>query len=81
MAVSGIITVMERAARKAGTKLRRDFGDKVKLELVSGQRSLFGRRVPGVNVGSDIGTAAGEGAIAAIAQTAQDKALWGRFGL
>jgi signal peptide peptidase SppA len=61
--------------------LRRDFGDKVKLELVSGQRSLFGRRMPGVNVGSDIGASAGEGAIAALAQTAEDKALWGRFGL
>lgn len=61
--------------------MRRDFGDKVKLELVSGSRSLFGRRVPGVNVGADMGAAAGEGAIAALAQTAEDKALWGRFGL
>ncbi len=61
--------------------LRRDFGDKVKLELVSGQRSLFGRRMPGVSVGSDIGASAGEGAVAALAQTAEDKALWSRFGL
>ena len=61
--------------------LRREFGEKVKLELVSGSRSLFGRRVPGVNVGTDMGAAAGEGAIAALAQTAEDKALWGRFGL
>ena len=61
--------------------LRRDFGDKVRLELVSGQRSLFGRRVPGVSVGADIGAAAGEGAIGALARTAEDKALWGRFGL
>jgi signal peptide peptidase SppA len=61
--------------------LRRDFGDKVRLELVSGQRSLFGRRVPGVSVGADIGAAAGEGAIGALARTAEDKALWGRYGL
>src|SRR3546814_11685526 len=33
MAVSGIITVMERAARKAGTKLRRDFGEIEHLQV------------------------------------------------
>ncbi len=33
MAVSGIITVMERAARKAGAKLRRDFGEVEHLQV------------------------------------------------
>ena len=33
MAISGIITVMERAARKAGTKLRRDFGEIEHLQV------------------------------------------------
>src|SRR3546814_10552310 len=33
MALSGIITVMERAARKAGTKLRRDFGEIEHLQV------------------------------------------------
>lgn len=33
MAVSGIITVMERAARKAGAKLRRDFGEIEHLQV------------------------------------------------
>ncbi len=33
MAVSGIITVMERAARKAGSKLRRDFGEVEQLQV------------------------------------------------
>ena len=32
-AISGIITVMERAARKAGTKLRRDFGEIEHLQV------------------------------------------------
>jgi signal peptide peptidase SppA len=61
--------------------LRRDFGDKVRLELVTGARSLLGRRLPGVNVGTEAGAAVGEGAVAALAQAAEDKALWGRFGL
>src|SRR3546814_5077223 len=33
MALSGIITVIERAARKAGTKLRRDFGEIEHLQV------------------------------------------------
>lgn len=33
MAISGIITVMERAARKAGSKLRRDFGEIEHLQV------------------------------------------------
>lgn len=33
MAISGIITVMERAARKAGAKLRRDFGEIEHLQV------------------------------------------------
>src|SRR3546814_19345888 len=33
MTLSGIITVMERAARKAGTKLRRDFGEIEHLQV------------------------------------------------
>lgn len=61
--------------------LRRDYGSKVRLELVTGSRSLLGRRVPGVNVGAQAAAAAGEGAVSALAQAVEDKALWGRFGL
>lgn len=61
--------------------LRRDFGNKVRLELVSGVRSFLGRRIPGVTVSADMGAAAAEAGVAALAQAAEDKALWGRFGL
>lgn len=61
--------------------LKRDFGEKTRFELVSGARSMFGRRIPGVNVSAEMAAAGGEGAVQALAQTAEEKALWGRFGL
>ncbi len=61
--------------------LKRDFGEKTRFELISGARTMFGRRIPGVNVGSEMAAAGGEGAVRALAQTAEEKALWGRFGL
>lgn len=60
--------------------LKRDFGEKTRFELVSGARSMFGRRIPGVNVSAEMAAAGGEGAVQALAQTAEEKALWGRFG-
>jgi len=33
MAISGLVRVMERAARKAGTRLRRDFGEVEHLQV------------------------------------------------
>lgn len=61
--------------------LKREFGDKTRFELVSGARSMFGRRIPGVNVTAEMASAGGMGAVEALAQTAEEKALWGRFGL
>ncbi len=61
--------------------LKRDFGEKTRIELISGARSMFGRRIPGVSAGSEMAAAGGEGAVRALAQTAEEKALWGRFGL
>ncbi len=61
--------------------LKNAYGEKTRFELISGARSLFGRRIPGVNVSTEMAVAGGEGVIQALAQTAEEKALWGRFGL
>lgn len=60
-------------------ELRKRFGDKTKLELVTTPRSLFGRRAPGVSLsGMDN---IGAGLASGLAQAAEEKALWGRYGL
>ncbi|WP_313617531.1 S49 family peptidase [Agrobacterium sp.] len=58
--------------------LRRRYGKKVRLELVTGARSLFGKRVPGVSLNAEHIAAA---SVAGLAEVAEEKALWGRFGL
>ncbi|MCM2456363.1 S49 family peptidase [Rhizobium sp. CG4] len=58
--------------------LRRRYGKKVKLELITGARSLFGKRVPGVSLNAEHIAAA---SVAGLAEVAEEKALWGRFGL
>ncbi|MEZ2222305.1 S49 family peptidase [Rhizobium sp. RCC_161_2] len=60
-------------------ELRKRFGDKIKLELVSTPRSLFGRRAPGVSLAGMDGI--GAGLASGLAQAAEEKALWGRYGL
>ncbi|MQB43975.1 S49 family peptidase [Rhizobium sp. ICMP 5592] len=60
-------------------ELRKRFGDKIKLELVTTPRSLFGRRAPGISLsGMDN---IGAGLASGLAQAAEEKALWGRYGL
>jgi signal peptide peptidase SppA len=64
------------------TKMRELYGDKVQLRLVSGERGLFRRRLPGVLSAYDasaVGTAAmsiADDAISAI----EARAMWARFG-
>ncbi|WP_259145771.1 S49 family peptidase [Rhizobium sp. BIGb0125] len=58
--------------------LRRRYGKKVKLELITGARSLFGKRIPGVSLNAEHIAAA---SVAGLAEVAEEKALWGRFGL
>jgi len=60
-------------------ELRKRFGDKVKLALVTTPRSLFGRKAPGISLGSMDGL--GAGLAAGLAEAAEEKALWGRYGL
>lgn len=58
--------------------LRARYGDKVRMRLVSAQRGLFGRRMPGVSVGMAAGALAGIGE--AGLNTLEERALWSRYG-
>jgi serine protease SohB len=60
-------------------ELRKRFGDKVKLTLVTTPRSLFGRKAPGISLGGMDGL--GAGLASGLAEAAEEKALWGRYGL
>ncbi|MBO0140441.1 S49 family peptidase [Agrobacterium sp. Ap1] len=61
--------------------LKRRFGKDVRLELIGSARTLFGKRLPGVEM-----TASGLGEIAAqagagLAASIEERALWSRYGL
>ncbi|NLS17906.1 S49 family peptidase [Rhizobium sp. P40RR-XXII] len=60
-------------------ELRKRFGDKVKPTLVTTPRSLFGRKAPGISLGGMDGI--GVGLASGLAEAAEDKALWSRYGL
>ena len=67
-------------------ELKRRYGEKTELRLVSASRGLLGRRHPGVGLaGVGLATGIGSGlalsAVAGLAEAAEEKALWGRFGL
>ncbi|PZU25177.1 MAG: S49 family peptidase [Shinella sp.] len=59
--------------------LQARYGKDVKLQLVTAAKSLFGRRLPGVDASGPerIAAAAADG----LAQTVEERALWSRFGL
>ncbi|MCO5731108.1 S49 family peptidase [Rhizobium sp. SSA_523] len=62
--------------------LRRRYGPKTRLELVGGARGLLGRRLPGISLatgapGEHLAASAAQG----LAQTLEERALWGRYGL
>ena len=60
-------------------ELRKRYGDKVKLTLVTTPRSLFGRRTPGVSLSGMDGL--GASLASGLAEAAEERALWGRYGL
>ena len=62
-------------------ELKRRFGDKVKLELVSGARDFFGRRLPGVTAAGSLGERIAASAASGLVETVEEKALWARYGL
>ncbi|EPE99387.1 S49 family peptidase [Rhizobium grahamii] len=60
-------------------ELKRRYGAKTKLELVMPARGLFGRRIPGISSANLEG--AGAGLATGLVDAAEEKALWGRYGL
>ena len=64
------------------SELKRRYGPKTRLELVSAPKGMFGRRMPGVGgLSGDMAERIGSAGVAAVAGLAEEKALWGRFGL
>ncbi|MGX5721350.1 S49 family peptidase [Shinella zoogloeoides] len=64
------------------SELKRRYGSKTRLELVSAPKGLFGRKTPGVGgLSGDMAERIGSAGVAAVADLAEEKALWGRFGL
>ena len=60
--------------------LRRRYGDTVAMPLVSAERGLFGRRVPGVDAG-DAPAWTGTGFAEEVVSALEARALWARYGL
>ncbi|MGA1800849.1 S49 family peptidase [Rhizobium sp. HT1-10] len=60
-------------------ELKKRYGEKTRLEPVSAGRSLFGRRAPSIALPGFDAIAAG--LASGLAEAAEDKALWGRYGL
>jgi serine protease SohB len=60
-------------------ELKSRYGEKTRLEHISAPRSLFGRRSHGVGLGSLEGF--GASLASGLADLAEEKALWGRYGL
>jgi signal peptide peptidase SppA len=58
------------------TEMRKRYGEKVKLQLIEGERSWIGRQLPGVSLGAQI-DASPDALISAL----EARAMWSRFGL
>nr|WP_272213082.1 S49 family peptidase [Marinicella sp. W31]MDC2879026.1 S49 family peptidase [Marinicella sp. W31] len=61
--------------------LKGRYGDKVELKLVSTPTNLFGRAKSGVIAGGLSGAEMATGFASGLAETAEERALWGRYGL
>ncbi len=61
--------------------LKTRFGEKTTLQLISASRSLLGRRQPGASIAGEMAERITASAISGLADVAEEKALWGRFGL
>ena len=61
--------------------LKKRFGEKTRIELVTSSRGLFGRKASGISVSGELGASIAASAVAGLAETVEEKALWGRFGL
>tara|TARA_B100001778_G_scaffold229313_1_gene190709 strand:- start:1035 stop:1937 length:903 start_codon:yes stop_codon:yes gene_type:complete len=61
--------------------LKSRYGDKVELKLVTGPTNFLGRKLPGVVAGGFNGAEIAAGFASGLAETAEERALWGRYGL
>ncbi|MDR6756193.1 serine protease SohB [Mycoplana sp. BE70] len=63
-------------------EIRRRYGDDARLQLISPARGLFGRKIPGVGAEMLAGSAeqVAVAGISALAEIAEEKALWSRYG-
>lgn len=61
-------------------EIRTRYGKDARLELVGAQKGLFGRRSPGIGAFGPVDQIAAQ-AVAGLAETLEEKALWGRYGL
>jgi serine protease SohB len=59
--------------------LRERYGEKVRTPLIMAERSLFGRRVPGVGLGDALGGR--PGLADEFVSALEERALWSRYGL
>ncbi|MEK1930956.1 MAG: S49 family peptidase [Pararhizobium sp.] len=62
-------------------ELKKRFGEKTELQLISASRGLFGRRQPGASLAGAIGERFAASTVSGLAEVAEERALWGRFGL
>ena len=60
-------------------ELKKRYGQKTRLQLVTPARSLFGRRIPGISPVSLEGVTSG--LAAGLVEAAEEKAMWSRYGL
>ncbi|MEA3535751.1 S49 family peptidase [Rhizobium sp. CC-YZS058] len=63
------------------SEIKRRYGADAEMALISAGRSLFGRKQPGVSIGENAAAHLGAGAVSGLADLAQEKALWARYGL
>ncbi|MDQ0319369.1 signal peptide peptidase SppA [Pararhizobium capsulatum DSM 1112] len=62
-------------------ELKKRYGAKTELQLISPARGLFGRRQPGASIASSVAERFAASAVSGLADIAEEKALWGRYGL
>ncbi len=60
-------------------ELKKRYGQKTKLQLVTATRGLLGRRIPGISPVSLEGAASG--LASGLVEAAEERALWSRYGL
>ena len=62
-------------------EIKRRYGRDAKLELVSGSKDFFGRKLPGVGASTAGMEHMAAAAASGLADTLEEKALWSRYGL